>query len=231
MVAISAEQLGSLRQAVLELARQTDREETLQLIAARAVDVVPGCQMAGISMHTSLRRPSAVETTAFTSSLALQADQAQYELDEGPCLDALRAADTYVISNTEAESRWPQWAPRAQALGIRSVLSVRLPVPQDLVGGINLYSKDVGAYDEPAVHLAHLYAAHAATALELVSEIGGLRTALQRRHAIGMAQGILMQRFDLDVESSFSYLTRQSQQANIKLRDIADQVIRRRREL
>ncbi|MEO5744887.1 MAG: GAF and ANTAR domain-containing protein [Terracoccus sp.] len=231
MVAISVAQLDSLRQAVLDLSGRGDREETLQLVAERAVDLIPGCEMAGISMHTSLRRPSEVETTASTSQVALEADHAQYELDEGPCLDALRAADTYVIENTATELRWPHWVPRAQALGIRSVLSVRFPVPQDLVGGINLYSRAVSAYDEPAVHLAHLYAAHAATVLELVREVQGLRTALRRRHSIGVAQGILMQRFDLDVDGSFSYLTRRSQHTNVKLRDVADEIVRHRQEL
>ena len=72
---------------------------------------------------------------------------------------------------------------------------------------------------------------HTATVLELVSELHGLRTALQSRHSIGLAQGVLMQRFDLDVDSSFRYLTRQSQHANVKLRDIADRVVEGRRDL
>ncbi len=56
MVAISGEQLGSMRRAVLELSRHEGRDETLQLVAERAVDIIPGCEMASISMHTSLRR-------------------------------------------------------------------------------------------------------------------------------------------------------------------------------
>lgn len=231
MVEIDQDRLRVLRGALVELSRQSSREQALDLVAAQVVDIVPGCQMAGISMRTRRRRSVAVETTASTCPNALQADEAQYELDEGPCLDALRTADTYVVSNTATEPRWPRWAPRAQSLGIRSVLSVRLPVPLELVGGLNLYSKAVNAYDEPDVHLAHLYAAHAATALELVTELDGLRTALRRRHAIGVAQGVLMQRFDLDVDTSFAYLTRQSQGANVKLHVVADQVVRHRREL
>ena len=231
MTEIDPERLRTLRGALVELSRQSSREQVLHLVAAQVVDIVPGCQMAGISMRTRRRRTVAVETTASTCPVALRADQAQYELDEGPCLDALRTAETYVVSNTATEPRWPRWAPRAQSLGIRSVLSVRLPVPLDLPGGLNLYSKAVNAYDEPAVQLAHLYAAHAATALDLVTELDGLRAALRRRHAIGVAQGVLMQRFDLDVDASFGYLARQSQDANVKLHVVADQVVRHRREL
>lgn len=42
---------------------------------------------------------------------------------------------------------------------------------------MNLYSRAASAYDEAAVHLAHLWAAHAATVIELVSEVNGLHCA------------------------------------------------------
>jgi AmiR/NasT family two-component response regulator len=59
--------------------------------------------------------------------------------------------------------------------------------------------------------------------------VSGLQTAVQSRHLIGVAQGILMNRYELTLEQSFEVLRRFSSQANIKLRDLATTVIEHRR--
>ena len=52
-----------------------------------------------------------------------------------------------------------------------------------------------------------------------------LRQALESRHAIGLAQGLLMNRYGLTVEQSFEYLRRRSQAENVKLRELAASVV------
>ena len=52
-------------------------------------------------------------------------------------------------------------------------------------------------------------------------EVEGLRAALETRHMIGLAQGILMARYTLTVAQAFDYLRRLSQSGNVKLREIA----------
>ena len=52
-------------------------------------------------------------------------------------------------------------------------------------------------------------------------EVEGLRAALETRHTIGLAQGILMVRHTLSVAQAFDYLRRRSQSDNVKLRQIA----------
>jgi AmiR/NasT family two-component response regulator len=56
-----------------------------------------------------------------------------------------------------------------------------------------------------------------------------LQTAVQSRLLIGVAQGIVMNRYELTLEQSFEVLRRFSSQANIKLRDLAAAVIEHRR--
>jgi AmiR/NasT family two-component response regulator len=48
---------------------------------------------------------------------------------------------------------------------------------------------------------------------------------------IGQAKGILMERHGYDADRAFDALRRASQHLNIKLRDIADTLARRHREL
>jgi hypothetical protein len=56
-------------------------------------------------------------------------------------------------------------------------------------------------------------------------EVEGLRAALETRHTIGLAQGILMARHTLTVAQAFDRLSHRSQSANIKLRDVAVGVV------
>lgn len=211
-----------LAEIARELATQSSKQLTLQLVVDRAVDTIPGCEFAGVSVR---RGRGVVETPAATDPLVEILDRLQYQLDEGPCLSAIWVDETYVVSDMTNEQRWPRWATHASRLGIRSVLSVRLATPADVIGGLNLYSSQVSSYDENSVDVAHMYALHAATALEVVSEVDGLRSALQSRHTIGIAQGILMKRYDLDVDGSFALLKRLSQDENRKLRDIAARIV------
>jgi AmiR/NasT family two-component response regulator len=56
-------------------------------------------------------------------------------------------------------------------------------------------------------------------------EVAELHTALETRHSIGLAQGLLMARYGLSTEQSFAYLQRRSQDGNVKLRLLADEVV------
>jgi AmiR/NasT family two-component response regulator len=56
-------------------------------------------------------------------------------------------------------------------------------------------------------------------------EVEGLREALESRHTIGLAQGILMARHTLTVSQAFDHLRRRSQSDNVKLREIAADLV------
>lgn len=56
-------------------------------------------------------------------------------------------------------------------------------------------------------------------------EVAGLRTALESRLVIGQAQGLLMARHKLSSETSFGVLVRLSQEHNVKVRELAAQLV------
>ena len=58
-----------------------------------------------------------------------------------------------------------------------------------------------------------------------------LRIALKTRDVIGQAKGILMERHGLDADEAFDRLTTMSQDANIKLRDVAEHLVELRADL
>src|SRR5215207_4923961 len=72
-------------------------------------------------------------------------------------------------------------------------------------------------------------AAQIAVAVAETQQVDGLRIAALNRAIIGQAQGILMERFTIDPEQAFNVLRRVSQDNNIKLIGVADELVRTRR--
>jgi hypothetical protein len=61
--------------------------------------------------------------------------------------------------------------------------------------------------------------------VELEAEIAQLKDALTRRQQIGVATGLLAQRFAISPERAWSLLVRLSQNGHVKVREIAEAVI------
>jgi AmiR/NasT family two-component response regulator len=63
---------------------------------------------------------------------------------------------------------------------------------------------------------------------DLQRKVETLEEALETRTIIGQAQGILMERFSLSADEAFAYLRRRSNTDNVKLRDLAVEIVRTR---
>ncbi len=205
-----------------DLMEETSELPTMQRIAERAVQVVPGCDHCSISLR---RRRHRVESVAATSSLAEKCDSLQYELEEGPCLEAVWEGSSYLIEDTSSEVRWPRWSPQVADQGIGTVLSIRLATSTETLGALNLYAEAVHGFSADDLDLAAIYALHATNAMSSALLVEGLQAAVQSRHLIGVAQGILMQNYALDMEQAFEVLRRYSSHQNIKLRTVAEHVV------
>ena len=95
----------------------------------------------------------------------------------------------------------------------------------DSLGALNLYSLEVGGFDGQDRAAGLMFAAHAAVALRSAQTEEQLRSAIASRTVLGQAQGILMERYKLSAERSFEVLRRVSQDANVKLRDVAQRLV------
>jgi transcriptional regulator with GAF, ATPase, and Fis domain len=163
---------------------------------------------------------------AASSDLVRASDRIQGELCEGPCYDATRQPhEVYRIADmTTTVERWPQYAPRARQLGIGSMMGFLLYTEDDNLGALDIYSSRPNAFTEASEHTGWLLASHAAVALASARAHAQLRTALETRHDIGEAMGIIMERYKLNEETAFAVLTKSSQDHNIKLREVAKRV-------
>jgi len=196
-------------------------DDTLRSITAAAVELLPEVEYASI---TVLHEDARLETVAPTDAVLLPVDAAQYELREGPCYQA--AVDTvHVISpDLATDQRFPRYADVAVAAGIRAQAGLLLFDAPKANGALNLYSRDVGAFEDFSA-LAALFAHHSATAIGYAREIHNLEEALRTRTTIGQAIGIVMERYKLPEHRAFAFLTRLSQTSNTKLRRVSQEIV------
>ncbi|OBK18496.1 GAF and ANTAR domain-containing protein [Mycobacterium asiaticum] len=214
--------LGGL---AIDMQNQIDTEATLASIVEGAVAIVPGTRWAGISLIEGRN----VEARAPSSPRVTRLDTLQSEVDEGPCLSALREHRTVVINDMATETRWPNFCSAAFELGARSLLSFQLFVTHKNLGALNLYGDDAGAFTDESVFTGELLAQHASVALFGVAAEDQFHDALSTRDLIGQAKGILMERYDVDAFAAFDLLRRLSQQSNHKLVDLARKVVQTRK--
>jgi hypothetical protein len=198
-----------------------DLDATLAQITESAVELLPEVQHASLTVKQA---DGTLVTVAPTDDLLIEIDAAQYELHEGPCYEAAVNTVHVTSPNLAADDRFPRYAKVAVDRGIRAQAGIRLFDAPKSNGALNLYSTHVGAFEDIST-LGHLFASQAATAISYAHEITQLNEAMQTRGLIGQAVGILMERYGLNDQRAFSLLARLSQDRNVKLRIIADEVV------
>jgi GAF domain-containing protein len=195
-------------------------------IARRAI---PHIEAASIT----LIRGDKAFTAAYDGQMALDADELQYERGYGPCMDAGRAGQIFVIEDMRTDQRWPDYAKHAAAHGVLSSLSVPLPFQGATIGALNTYAGRPRAVEDHDIEFAEEVAGwiaiaigNAEAAARTAEDLSHLRTAMMSRAYIEQAKGILMERHKIKEDDAFTILTRASQRTNRKLRDVAQELVR-----
>lgn len=203
-----------------------DRPMRADRVVSMAGAVLPHAHHSGITLLRAGHEP---ESLAVSDELPSRVDALQYEVDDGPCLDASRADDAVLSQDLTTDDRWPGFAPRCVELtGVRSMLSVRvyLPTAQHRAA-LNFYARDMNAFDDLDLRVAAIFAPFAGMAVTQVlheREVANLTTALGTSRQIGTAIGILMGQYKVTSGAAFAMLSRASQHLNRKLRDVAADV-------
>jgi hypothetical protein len=186
---------------------------------------VPACDDASITLRT---RRGRAETVATTDPALRVVDEVQYTVGEGPCLDAAFETGNVAVPDIPADERWPRWAAAASEQGLYSLLAVRLHTERSTLGALNLYARRTAAFDADNTDVALIYATHATEAMAQARLVSGLQVALEARHTIGIAQGILAVTYGISYERAFEVIHRYSNDHNVKLRDVAQQIVETR---
>jgi GAF domain-containing protein len=217
--------LAALHGALLE---DESLEAALERVAAISLRTLPGCDGAGISLVDREK----VITAAATDDTVKAVDSEQYRTGEGPCLEAIRKGTPFIVESMVDDDRWPEFGPRAASNGILSSLSMPLQVHDRTLGALNLYSRKLSGFSTDDEKTATLFATQASVALanahafsEVRSAADQLEEGLKSSRTIGLAMGILVEREHCTEDEAFDMLRVISQNTNIKLRDVAQQLL------
>jgi GAF domain-containing protein len=197
-------------------------EDVLSGVTAAVLELVPGAEHAGLLL---LGRGGKYETLVPTADVMYKIDHLQIVTGQGPCVEA--AVDDLIVrtDDFETETRWPDYSKQVLGLGVRSALSFKLYTAQRTAGALNIFSTEPHAFDAESEAIGSVLAAHAAAAILASRQEEQLQSALSSRDLIGQAKGIIMERYDVDAVRAFEMLRELSQSGNVKLVDIAKQVI------
>jgi GAF domain-containing protein len=214
----------SFARLAIEMHEAPGVEETIDAVVQFALQAL-NCTYAGVALYTRGSRP---EVAAVTDSVVADVYDLQLSSQTGPLVTALQEKTTVLIRDTTTDDRWPVWAAKVAALGVRSVLDVPLVTgagAHQTVGVLGLYSPAPDAFDVDDEAIAHILARHASVAVASARHEETMAQAVDARKLVGQAMGILMERFDVDGDRAFAILKRYSQDTNTKLRDVAQHLI------
>ena len=215
------EALNDSVRRLAEALKPGDFDATLSAITTAAVEVLPDVDFASITVKHA---DESINTVAPTDDLVLDLDAKQYELREGPCYDAAVETAHVISPDIATDPRFPEYGPYVVSKGVVAQAGLRLFDAPASQGALNLYSRRSGAFEDFST-LANLFAHQAAVAIGYAREIADLNDAIRTRTTIGQAVGIIMERYELNDERAFAFLTRLSQHRNVKLRLVAAEIV------
>ena len=214
-------------QIAAELHDQADEPDTIDAVLRYSVQA-SGATWASVVLLQ--HRGRFLEVAGATDDVARRADELQLEVGQGPYLNStmVNDLDSVLVTRVDYEERWPEWAQAVYDLGIRGVLSVELGTSRHRLGALNLYSDRADCFSEADIEVARILAQHAAIALDRSRQQANLSRAVDSHANVGQAVGIVMERFGIDADKAFSVLRRYSQDANVKLREVAENLVKTR---
>ena len=201
----------------------TDFAAAMQAINAGSVAMVVGAQYAGI---TVIEADGAVAALGATHHFSSVLDSVQGETGEGPGLSAAREQRVIRVDDLQTDSRWPAFRQIALArITVRSMLCVNLLGDDAPMAALSLLAEAPNAFTDESVEMATMLAAHTTMAWNLRRRQEQFSVALDSRDIIGQAKGMLMERYGIDADEAFALLKKMSQESNVKLSRIAENVV------
>lgn len=184
------------------------------------------------SVSVTIGPPAEPQHLASSTEFAQRIDAAQMEANEGPCQQAWETNDIVYSNDALQDSRWPQFAQKAEDIGLGSALAAPIRVGDEVLGVLNIYSRDTDAFAVAGLKVVELLADAAGAVVHHVDEEKQLKEltrqleqAMHSREIIEQAKGILMVQYRCSADEAFARLTKVSQNRNVRIRELAQTLI------
>jgi transcriptional regulator with GAF, ATPase, and Fis domain len=176
-----------------------------------------------------------LHVVASTSERSVDVEEAQIGTGSGPCVAAY--ADGHLLEVPDVQQvvdRWPEFVETAEASGLRAAVAIPLTVRDRTIGGMNVFLREAGRLDD--VELVLLQAmTHVATISVLQQRDADardeltdqLQRALDARVTIEQAKGFLAYQHQTGVDQAFALIRDHARRHRVRLREVAEGVVRR----
>lgn len=224
IAAASNDALGSLSQVIYA---SDSFEEVYQAIVTTAVRLIDGCDHASIMQRD---KNGTFQTVASTDDISRTIDKLEQLHREGPCLDAI-VEDLPQFENdlSDPDTQWPALAEQVvRQTPVRAVAGFRIIAGDQKIGALNLFSDQPNGMGVEAADQAIVLAAFASVAVSALhgkQEARTLAAGLESNREIGKAIGLLMAFHKISDAAAFDLLRKASQDMNIKLAEVAREVV------
>ncbi len=209
--------------------RTDDYQEIYQAVCTAAPSLVHGCDHASLM----LMQGAGPVTAAWSDDVACQIDAAERELGSGPCVDAINDDTAHIDADLLHSRLWPDLSERVvRSTPVRGLAGFRVLVGERKVGALNFFSDTPGALTDRSINEAAVLAAFTSVALIAASNretASTMRKGLQSNREIGKAMGLLMAFHKVTDDEAFEMLRRTSQDLNIKIAVVADELVKHHR--
>lgn len=206
-----------------------DVVELLTLLADSCVDVLD-VDAAGLM----LAGPDGELRVMASSSEAMRVlELFEVQAQEGPCLDCYRSGQPVVNQDlASVDGRWPRFAAEALTAGFHAVHALPMRLRGTIIGALNLFHAAPGEMRRADVDAAQAFADVATIAIlqhraaleaQVLNE--QLDHALKSRIVIEQAKGMVAERAGLDMQQAFAALRNHARNHNLRLADLASDVI------
>lgn len=154
---------------------------------------------------------------------------------QGPCLDCFRDGLPVAVADLrQAEARWPNFVPTAVAAGFLSVHALPMHLGGVRLGTLGLFDLKPGTLNPADLELGQALADVASVALVVIQSTQDrlkltdqLQRALNSRVVLEQAKGQLAQAGTVSMERAFEALRRYARDHNLRLSEVARQVVTR----
>ena len=216
--------VANVFQSLAQLEEATSEAEAASGLAAMLAELIGPAADLSVTIGPPAN-PSVIDSSG---ALAQRLDGLQMQAAEGPCQAAWDTGQKVLTPDLRTDARWPTLSALVEPTEVASVLALPVNVRDEMVGVINAYSTQTDAFAGVDIEIAELAAFAVGQVFHRIEGtralrdmVANLRQALSSRSVIDQAKGILMARHGYDADAAFAALSEQSQQENVKVRDLA----------
>jgi hypothetical protein len=206
---------------------EKDPKHSLCVASAAAIGVAG----AGVILMSGGR---ALGSVCVSDPMTEAAEEAQYTLGEGPCVDAFRTKQPVLVPELAdlERSRWAGFREAAQAAGVRAVFGFPLLIESVCFGALNLYHDRAGALSDDqfanALAVAHV-ASRTVLGWQSVAGPGSLAWQLEHvpmhRAVVHQAAGMVSVQAAVSVPDAVVMLRAFAFAEDRRISDVATEVV------